>query len=105
MALRVLEKVQILPERLGLDFFYFFLSRSNDDPHFLPKQNCRRINPHGATVSFTLLGTPVFPHIRRVNYGVFKNIQKILKIKIKYLSWCQKMQNSSLYTNIQNYLQ
>jgi hypothetical protein len=24
MALRVLEKVQILPERLGLDFFSFF---------------------------------------------------------------------------------
>jgi hypothetical protein len=24
MALRVLEKVQILPERLGLDFFNFF---------------------------------------------------------------------------------
>jgi hypothetical protein len=81
-------------------FFLFFLSISNDDLHFLHTQNCRRINPHGATVSFTLLGTPVFPHMRRVNYGVFNNIQKILKIKIKSLSWCQKMQNSSLYTNI-----
>jgi hypothetical protein len=42
------------------------------------------------------------PHMRRVKYGVFKNIQKILKIKLKSISWCQKMQNSSLFTNIQN---
>jgi hypothetical protein len=105
MALHVLEKVQILPERLGLDFFLYFLSRSNDDLHFLPTQNCCRINPHGATVSFTLLGTPVFPHMRLVKYGVFKNIQKILKFKLKSFSWYQKMQNSSLFTNIQNDLQ
>jgi hypothetical protein len=105
MALRVLEKLQILPERLGLDFFVFFLSRSNDDLHFLHKQNCCRIIPHGATVSFTLWGPPVFPHMRRVKYGVFKNIQKILKIKLKSFSWCQKIQNSSLFTNIHNKLQ
>jgi hypothetical protein len=35
MALHVLEKVQILTERLGLDFFPFFLSRSNNDLHVL----------------------------------------------------------------------
>ncbi len=81
-------------------FFLFFLSRSNDDLHFLHTQNCCRINPHGATVSFTLLGTPVFPHMRRVKYGVFKNVQKILKIKLKSFSWCQKMQNSPLFTNL-----
>ncbi len=52
----------------------------DDDLHFLHTQNCCRINPHGATVSFTLLCTPVFP---RVKYGVFKNLQKILIIKIK----------------------
>ncbi len=49
--------------------------------------------------------TPFSPHMRRVKYGIFKNIQKILKIKLKSFSWCQKMQNSSLYTNIQNDLQ
>jgi hypothetical protein len=43
--------------------------------------------------------------MRRVKYGVFKNIQKILKIKLKSFSWCQKMKNSSLFTNIQNDLQ
>jgi hypothetical protein len=96
MALRVSEKVQILPERHGLDFFIFFLSRCNDDLHFLHTKNCRRINPKGATVSFTLLGTPVFPHMHRVKYGVFKNIQKILNLylKLKSFSLCQKMQNS-----------
>jgi adenine specific DNA methylase Mod len=31
--------------------------------------------------------------MRRVKYGVFKNIQKILKIKLKSFSWCQKIQN------------
>jgi hypothetical protein len=56
-------------------------------------------------VSFTLLGTPIFPHKRRVKYGVFKNLQKTLKIKLKFLSLCQKMQNYSLFTNIQNDLQ
>jgi hypothetical protein len=61
MALRVLEKVQILTEWLWLDLFLFFLSRFNDDLHYLHTQYCRRINPHGATVSFTLLSTPRFP--------------------------------------------
>jgi hypothetical protein len=73
--------------------------------HFLHTLNCCRINPHGATVSFTLLGTPVFPHVRRVKYGVFKNILKILKIKLKSFSWCKKIQTSSLFTNIQNDVQ
>jgi hypothetical protein len=71
MALRVLEKVQILTELLGPDFF--FLSRSNDDLHFLHTQSCR---------------FPIFPHMRRVKYGVFKNRQKILKIKLKSFSLC-----------------
>jgi hypothetical protein len=61
MALRVLEKVQMLPERLGLDFFLFFLILSNNNLHFLRTQSCCMINPHGSTVSFTLLGTPRFP--------------------------------------------
>jgi hypothetical protein len=43
--------------------------------------------------------------MRRVKYGVFQNLQKILKIKLKSFSLCQKMQNSSLYTNIKNNLQ
>jgi hypothetical protein len=102
MALPVLEKVQILPERLGLDFFSFFLSRSNDDLHFLHTQNYCRINPHGATVSFTLLGIPVFPQMRCVKYGIFKNLQKIQKIKLKSFSLCQKMHNSSLLYSLQN---
>jgi hypothetical protein len=43
--------------------------------------------------------------MRRVKYGVFQNLQKILKIKLKSFSLCQKMQNSSLYANIKNNLQ
>jgi hypothetical protein len=106
MALRVLEKVQILPERLWLHFFFlFFLSRSHDDLHFLHTQSCCRINPYGATVSLTLLGVLVFPRLRRFKYGVFKNIQKILKIKLKSLSWCKKLQISLLFTNLKKYLQ
>jgi hypothetical protein len=41
--------------------------------------------------------------MRRVKYGVFKNIQKILKTKLKYFSLCQKMHNSSLYRGDRGY--
>jgi hypothetical protein len=41
--------------------------------------------------------------MRRVKYGVFKNIQKILKTKLKYFSLCQKMHNSSLYKGDRGY--
>ena len=37
---------------------------------------------HYTTVSFSLLGTPVFSHMRRVKYGFFKNRKKILRNKI-----------------------
>lgn len=46
MVLRVLEK--------GLDFFLFFLSTSMHNLHLLYTWSFRRINPHGATVSFSL---------------------------------------------------
>ena len=75
-------KNAITLEPLGLDFFLFSLSRSNDDLHFFYTWSCRRINPHGATVSFSLLGTPVFPHKRHVKTGYFKNRKKILRNKI-----------------------
>ncbi len=99
------KKCRYYPNGLGQIFFLLFLSRSNNDLHFLRTQNCCRINPHGATVSFIYQVHPVFPHMRRVKYGIFKNIQKILKIKLKSFFLCQKMQNSSLFTNIQNDLQ
>jgi hypothetical protein len=55
-------------------FFSFFpWVELNDDLHFVYTWSLRKINPHGATVSFTLLGTPVFPHMHRVKCGVFKN--------------------------------
>ena len=71
-------KNAITLEPLGLDFFLFSLSRSNDDLHFFYTWSCRRINPHGATVSFSLLGTLTFPHMCHVKTGFFKNRKKYL---------------------------